>query len=154
MHAVGNVWRKRLLAHGLTREQPATARVLELSGGLGLPAVTAAVMGAEHVMVTEYDDACLAEVERNALANQVGLRTSLFDWFRYPPPISPSLPSTRGGQPWRAPRPSSRPPLPSLDFSPRVATAVILRCKGKVKKTSGCAEIDTNSCTGPLVPTS
>ena len=62
MHAVGNVWRKRLLAHGLTREQPATARVLELSGGLGLPAVTAAVMGDEDVMVTEYDDTCLAEV--------------------------------------------------------------------------------------------
>ena len=38
--------------------------------------------GAEDVMVTEFDDACLAEVQRNALANQVGLRTSLFDWFR------------------------------------------------------------------------
>ncbi len=48
-------------------------------------------MGAEDVMVTEYDDACLAEVERNALANRVGVRTSRFDWFRYLlPPHRPS----------------------------------------------------------------
>lgn len=63
--------------------------MLELSGGLGLPGVTAAVMGAEGVMVTEYDKNCLAEIERNGVANRVQVQTSLFDWFRCAPPRVP-----------------------------------------------------------------
>ena len=63
--------------------------MLELSGGLGLPGVTAAVMGCEGVMVTEYDKTCLAEIERNAVANRVQVQTSLFDWFRCVPPRLP-----------------------------------------------------------------
>lgn len=34
----------------------ADKKLLELSAGLGLPAVTAKVMGAERVMLTEFDD--------------------------------------------------------------------------------------------------
>jgi predicted nicotinamide N-methyase len=69
----------RALARRLAGRALRGARVVELGCGLGLPSLAAARSGA-RVLATDWSQAALDLLERNAAANGVGLRTARVDW--------------------------------------------------------------------------
>ncbi len=65
-------------------------RVLELGCGLGLPSLAAALRGA-HVLATDWADAAIELLRRNAERNGVSLRTARVRWSE-PEPLLRAAP--------------------------------------------------------------
>jgi len=72
-----------LAEHVAERPMPG-ARVLELGTGLGLPAIAAALGGAE-VLATDWSQDALAFCAENARRNGAAVRTARWDWGRPAP---------------------------------------------------------------------
>ena len=73
----------RVLAAALVDERLRSLRVIELGCGVGLPAIVAALSGAE-VTATDWYEAAIQATRTNAKCSGTELRTCLLDW-RNPP---------------------------------------------------------------------
>jgi predicted nicotinamide N-methyase len=76
----------RVLAGAIAAGRPAGRRVLELGCGVGLPAVVAALAGAQ-VLATDWYAEALAFTRANAAAAGARLETILLDWGRPAPEL-------------------------------------------------------------------
>jgi predicted nicotinamide N-methyase len=82
----------RVLAEALDARPLAGARVVELGCGVGLPAIVAALGGAD-VLATDWYEEALAFTRANAAACGARLATMLVDWQRPPPALDAALPA-------------------------------------------------------------
>jgi predicted nicotinamide N-methyase len=81
----------RVLAAELAGRDLAGRRVLELGCGVGLPAIVAALAGAEALATDWYEEA-LAFVDVNAARAGVDVATMFVDWSDPPPALTGSAP--------------------------------------------------------------